>query len=60
MKYDVFEEGRAENASQFVKSKRAIIEYIRRSDNKEAAAIALAIEEEVTPTITAPPRPITR
>ena len=29
LKYDVFEEGLAENAAQFTKSKRAIIEYVR-------------------------------
>ena len=40
LKNDVFEEGRAENAAQFVKSKRAVIDYIRRSNDKEAAAIA--------------------
>eukprot|EP00956_Cyclotella_meneghiniana_P038194 scaffold149954_cov59-Cyclotella_meneghiniana.AAC.1 len=51
LKYDVFEEGKAENASQFVKSKRAIIEYIRRSDNKEAAAIALHSERIVPETV---------
>lgn len=57
LKNDVFEEGRAENAAQFVKSKRAIIDYIRRSSDKEAMAIAQAINDEAIPAITAPPRP---
>ena len=57
MKYDVFEEGLAENAAQFTKSKRAIIEYVRRSGDKESDLLAQAIEEEITPVVTAPPRP---
>ena len=57
IKNDVFEEGKAENAAQFIKSKKAILDYIRRSSDKEAAAIAQALDDEAIPTITAPPRP---
>ena len=56
LKNDVFKEGRAENAAQLVKSRRAILDYILRSSDKEAAGIAMAIEEEAVPTIRAPPR----
>jgi len=57
IKNDVFEEGKTENAAQFVETKKTIVEWIRRGSGKEVELVARALESETTPTITAPPRP---
>ena len=57
LKYDTFENGSAENAGQYTKTMKDIIEWIRISGHKEAEVIATAIEMEVTPTINPPQEP---
>jgi hypothetical protein len=58
LKSYTFEDGTAEKASQYTKSMKEIIEWIRRSDKREAETIATAIENEVPATIPAPPAPV--
>jgi hypothetical protein len=42
----VFEEGTAEKAGQFTRSMKEIIEWIRKSDRREAENIATELENE--------------
>ena len=58
LKYDVFEEGTAEKAGQYTKSMIAVIEYIRKSGQKEAETIATAIENEEAIIIAPPDEPV--
>jgi hypothetical protein len=57
LKYCTFEDGTAEKAGQYTKSRKEIIEWIRRSDKREAEIIATAIETETPAFIAAPPAP---
>ena len=58
LKKFVFEEGTAKKAGQYTKSTKEIIEWIRKSDKKEAEAIATELEEETMQVINAPPQPV--
>jgi hypothetical protein len=53
----VFEEGTAEKAGQFTRSMKEIIEWIRKSDRREAENIATKLENEAQIIIAAPPPP---
>jgi hypothetical protein len=57
LKEFVFEEGTAEKAGQFTRSMKEIIEWIRKSDRREAENIATELETEAEIVIAAPPPP---
>lgn len=58
LKYDILLSGTAENAAKYTESMKEVIEWIKKSGQKEAETIASAIEAEVTPIIPPPPAPV--
>ena len=53
----VFECGKPEHVAQFAKAKKAIVNYIRMSGDKESALVASSLETMTAAAIPIPPRP---
>ena len=55
--HDVSDYGKPEHATEFNRAKKAIINCVQMTGEREAMAIANAVEAMIAPTIPQPPRP---